>query len=210
MDIEKVNDNKIKVTLTFDDLFERDIDYELLHYDSPEAQDLFWDMMEQAELLYGFDTADSQLCVEAIPDSSKGFIVTITKVEEDAEFQAYPKYVKSSYKKSDFTSKNKKIPKYNTGKIISLFLSTNELKEFTTRISDIYTGMSSLYKHKEKYYLVLSRNTFKNVKDSTSLESIISEYGTRINMATLAEGILNEHGTKLMSDNAIKLINNLY
>ena len=41
MKIEKINENKIKVTISFNDLEERNIDLNSLNYNSPETQELF-------------------------------------------------------------------------------------------------------------------------------------------------------------------------
>jgi len=60
MKIEKINENKIKVTISIDDLLERNIDLDTLNYNTPAAQELFWDMMEQAEIQFGFDASDSR------------------------------------------------------------------------------------------------------------------------------------------------------
>jgi len=62
---------------------------------------LFWDMMEQAEIQFGFDASDSQICVEAIPDPEEGFVIIITKLDEDGEFESIHKYIKNRFRKSD-------------------------------------------------------------------------------------------------------------
>lgn len=49
MKIEKINENIIKVTISLSDLEERNIDFSAFNYNSPAAQELFWDMMEQPE-----------------------------------------------------------------------------------------------------------------------------------------------------------------
>ena len=51
MKIEKINDNQIKLTLTHDDLTERNIKLEELITPSDRSQELFRDIMEQALLL---------------------------------------------------------------------------------------------------------------------------------------------------------------
>jgi len=95
MKIEKINENMIKVTVSVKDLVERNIDMEALNYNSPAAQELFWDMMEQAETQYGFNMSDSQLVIEPFPDAAEGFIITITKLDEDGDFESIQKYIKS-------------------------------------------------------------------------------------------------------------------
>ena len=36
--------------------------------------------MEQAELELGFETHESQLCIEAVTDVEQGFVITITRM----------------------------------------------------------------------------------------------------------------------------------
>ena len=97
MKIEKVNDNKIKVIVSFDDLEERDIDVSTFSYSSPETQELFWDLMEQAESELGFSVAESQLCIEAVSDVEEGFVITITRIDEEGEFESIHKFIKNKY-----------------------------------------------------------------------------------------------------------------
>ena len=55
MKIEKLAEDKLKITLTLDDLEARNIDLYSFMYNSPESQDLFWDVMSEAEKEYGFN-----------------------------------------------------------------------------------------------------------------------------------------------------------
>jgi len=82
--IEKINDNKIKVTLSTSELEERNLDFQSLRYNTPEAQTLFWDMMKQAENEHGFKTTNCQLFIEAASINNGQFIVTVTKLQEKA------------------------------------------------------------------------------------------------------------------------------
>ena len=111
MKIEKINENKIKVTISFNDLEERNIDLNSLNYNSPETQELFWDMMEQAEIQLGFTASDAQLCIEAVADADEGFVILITKMDEDNEFESIHKYIKNRFRRADLRVK-KKTKKY--------------------------------------------------------------------------------------------------
>ena len=84
--IEKINDNKIKITLSNSELEERNLDFQSLRYNTPEAQTLFLDMMKQAEYEHGFKTANCQLFIEAASVNNGQFIVTVTKLQEKSFF----------------------------------------------------------------------------------------------------------------------------
>jgi adapter protein MecA 1/2 len=206
MKIEKVTENKIKVTISINDLEERNIDLNSLNYNSP--QELFWDMMEQAEIQLGFNASDSQLCIEAIPDSDEGFIITITKLDEDGDFESIQKYIKSKFKKSDLKVKKKNRKICSTIMIYS-FKDFEDVCSLSEKIRTRYTGDSSLYKIKETYYLILTRNSF-TVSDSKMFELMLSEYGNKISNVGFYEGYLNEYGTRIVEYNALDTICNFF
>ena len=52
--IEKLNEDKLKITLSIDDLEERNITLHSFMYNSPESQDLFWELLQEAEKECGF------------------------------------------------------------------------------------------------------------------------------------------------------------
>ena len=85
MKIEKVNDHQIRCTLTRDDLAKRDLKITELAYGTDKAKELFQDMMQQANLEYGFDAEDTPLMIEAIPINSECIVLIITKVEDPEE-----------------------------------------------------------------------------------------------------------------------------
>ena len=85
MKIEKVNDHQIRCTLTRDDLAKRDLKITELAYGTDKAKELFEDMMQQANIEFGFDAEDTPLMIEAIPINSECIVLIITKVEDPDE-----------------------------------------------------------------------------------------------------------------------------
>ncbi len=206
MRIEKVNDNVLRVTITINDLEERNIDLGSLNYNSPAAQELFWDMMERAEEEYGFASHDSQLIFEASPENEDGFVVTITKIDSEGEFESIQKYIKSKYKNSDLRQKKKKSKVCSALKIYC-FESIEDLCTLSKRIYTYYKGESSVIKHKNSYYLLL---TGSSASSSQSLDIFMCEYSTQILNVSFFEGYLNEYGEKIISDNAIQTLSTYF
>ena len=64
--IEKLTENKIRITLSLDDLEEQNIDLHTFMSSSVESQDLFYNMLDKAEKEVGFKTKDYKLMIEAI------------------------------------------------------------------------------------------------------------------------------------------------
>ena len=85
MKIEKVNDNQIRCTLTRDDLAKRDLKISELAYGTDKAKELFQDMMQQANIEFGFDAEDTPIMVEAIPINAECIVLIITKVDDPEE-----------------------------------------------------------------------------------------------------------------------------
>jgi len=202
MKIEKVNDNKIRIFVTFDDLEERDIDLSSFNYNSPETQELFWDLMEQAELELGFETQESQLYIEAVTDVEQGFVITISRIVEDGDFESIHKFIKNRYKRNELRTKRKATNLCSPVMIYNLE-SFDDLCMLAVRLNPVFKGDSSVYRCEGSYYLVLRRieGTENNVN---SIENILAEYGDRVMNVLFFEGYLNEYGTLMMEKNAIR------
>lgn len=85
MKIEKINENQIRCTLTREDLENRQIRISELAYGTEKAKNLFRDMMQQAQMQFGFEADNIPLMIEAIPVNMDSIILIITKVEDPEE-----------------------------------------------------------------------------------------------------------------------------
>lgn len=73
MQIEKLNENKIRITLNLEDLKENNIDLHSFMASSIESQDLFYSMLDKAEKEVGFETKDYKLMIEALAIPNRKF-----------------------------------------------------------------------------------------------------------------------------------------
>lgn len=71
MRIEKITDNKIRITLNIEDLKEKNMDLHSFMANSFESQSLFLDMLEEADKEVGFKTDNYRLMIEAIATSDR-------------------------------------------------------------------------------------------------------------------------------------------
>ena len=85
MKIEKINENQIRCTLTREDLETHQVNLKELAYGSEKAKKLFRDMMQQAQIQFGFEADNIPLMIEAIPVNLDSIILIITKVEDPDE-----------------------------------------------------------------------------------------------------------------------------
>ena len=86
MKIEKLNDNKIKITFSIDDLEDKNIDLYSFMHNSQETQDLFWDLLNEAERECGFNVDNSMIYVEATTTGGGNFTLIVTKTNEKPAF----------------------------------------------------------------------------------------------------------------------------
>ncbi|MCR5692021.1 MAG: adaptor protein MecA [Eubacterium sp.] len=87
MKIEKINENQIRCTLSKADLSERHLKISELAAGTDKAKDLLRDMMEQANIDFGFEADDIPLMIEAIPTSRDSIVLVITKVDSPEDFE---------------------------------------------------------------------------------------------------------------------------
>lgn len=85
MKLEKINENQIRCTLTREDLENHQVNLKEIAYGSEKAKKLFRDMMQQAQLEFGFEADNIPLMIEAIPVNLDSVILIITKVEDPEE-----------------------------------------------------------------------------------------------------------------------------
>ena len=127
MKVEKINENKIRITLTFEELERRQITLDDLEKDNLIARNLFLDLIEESNLDEDFIIDDSQLFIEACYDNNNLFIVTITKVDSIPELRRYAlmdNIQKKGYKRK---SSSRKIIDYRVESNIYSFSSLDTI-----------------------------------------------------------------------------------
>lgn len=159
MQIEKLNDGKLKVVLNKKDLKENDIDLNTFMANSLDSQELFLDILDIAEEKFNFYVDDSKLLIESISLANDIFIFTITKVNENISIS---------------TSINN----------IYCFNSFDHLADALKLIN---LSINKIYTYNNRFYLILDKdndlnyilNEFSDYKFSSDyLENIFIEHGT--------------------------------
>ena len=201
MKFEKLNENKIRITLTIQDLAEKEIDFHVFMSNSAEAQDVLLDMLEQAKKETGFDPEDYNLKVEALVMADTNFIFTITKL---------PPEEKSKISKRKFTVKRKNIVPSSTQAVywfnsfddfndFLVFLSKNTLFNYKKLAKSI-----TLYEYKEKYYLLMN-NINTEFIDKIKFYTCITEFAKCVTNSKVFASKLKECGTLIMKNNALEI-----
>ena len=159
MQIEKLNDDKLKVVLNKKDLKENDIDLNTFMANSLDSQELFLDILDIAEEKFNFYVDDSKLLIESISLANDIFIFTITKVNENI----------------------------STNTSINNIYCFNSFDHLADTLKLINLSINKIYTYNNRFYLILDKdndlnyilNEFSDYKFSSDyLENIFIEHGT--------------------------------
>lgn len=211
MKIERISENQLKLTLTKDDLKERDIKLEDLISPSEKTQKLFRDIMEQALDEEDFVSENTPLMVEAVPMGTEGIMIIVTKVNnKDKKGNTAADLLQQAQE----TRRWKKKPldtlehaeEKNSDILIYSFPELDDVIRVSLRLDGDFKGESSVYKNDGKYFLVLQGDTYTAEESSDELELVLKEYGQKHVSTPLAKYYLLEHGETIIAEKAVKAL----
>jgi len=215
MKVERISDNQIKIIVDNNDLAERNIKLSELSFGNPEMiRTLFKDMMEQAMISCDFKTGvDSMFFVEVIPMSADSVMLIVTKTAEnkqstlsnfmglDSSLNFAPKAkTERQFKQKPLIETNDCSNFMDSDIRIYSFATLDNLALACRTINGMFTGLSSAYKCKDKYYLML---TFDKGTGSKNAILLLNEFGQMVAVSTTSKSYLDEHGEVLISDGAV-------
>ncbi len=199
MKIEKLDTNKLKVSLTASDLIQLDLNFARAADDAESVKQAFIRLMKIAQKETGFDLSDARLMIEAVPDKDDGFILFVTRVDEQQEEIGFA--VRTVKKKP--VLKAKKIPAQSVSCIFR-FSDFEHLIAFAAHMGEAFDDYSTLYAFGDAYYLSIVKNPLKSSFARMCVAA--SEYGTRLFRNNINEAYLLEHGKLLMKNDAMETI----
>lgn len=211
MKIERISENQLKLTLTKDDLKERDIQLEDLITPSEKTQKLFRDIMEQALDEEDFISENTPLMVEAVPAGTDGIMIIVTKVtskdksaKNGADLLHQTQDMRRWKKKPMDTLEHAE--EKNSDILIYSFPELDDVIRVSLRLDGTFKGESAVYKNENKYFLVLQGDTYTAEESSEELELVLKEYGQKHVSTPLAKYYLLEHGETIIRDKAVKAL----
>lgn len=202
MKFEKLSENKIRITLTIQDLAEKKIDFHVFMSNSIESQDILLDMLEEAKKETGFDPENYNLRIEALAMADTSFIFTITKeIPEE----------KTKLPKKKFTIKRKSVSPSSTQAIYSFatfddYCSFLQFLKESKLLADIAYIADSiiLYQYKGKYYLLMD-SIHSEVVNKLKFYTSITEFAKYVTNSKIFASKLTECGDLIMENNALKI-----
>lgn len=202
MKFEKISENKIRITLTIQDLAEKKIDFHVFMSNSIESQDILLDMLEEAKKETGFDPENYNLKIEALAMADTSFIFTITK-EIPEEKNKSPKKKFTVRRKSLNPSSAQAIYSFNTFDDFCYFLQflkESKLLADITLIADSIT----LHQYKGKYYLLMD-SIHSEVVNKLKFYTSITEFAKYVTNSKVFASKLTEFGNLIMGNNALAI-----
>lgn len=207
MRIEKVNENKIKVFVNREDSRAWNVNIKKLTDNAPEAQDLFWFAMKQAEKDVAFVADGAQLLVEVMPSTiADGFVMTISKISNETELnEALAKGTHTRIRSSEVRVKKKSkmaLPVY-----IYKFEDFEDLCMAMERVNGAFYGRSSLYKYQKDFYMYMM--PFDNFM-FFEVENILLDFAHKVSDAQKFLGYLNEHAQIMIQESAAEMVSQYF
>ena len=135
--VEKISPNKFRLTFSDEDLRDFGVDFENIRYNSEDAQELFWELIERADIEEEFFKDNAQIVVEAVATKNDGLTMTVTRVSDNGK--KTPKIR---------NRKNKGEKHADISPVIFSFDDFENLVQACKYIENIFVGISRLYKIK--------------------------------------------------------------
>lgn len=219
MRIEKLNDNKLKISFTSKELEENNITVHSFLAGSNEAQKLFIALLDIANEEFGFDIKNCKISSETISFDNKDFVIFVTKklqtsmsAEISSKVSPYNLLELIDYnhtKNSNFLSFippleieneiDKIIYKFDTIEDVFLF------SEYANFELPIKTLNNSLYKYNNSFFIIFDIKKLTDFQKQ-SVITILSEYKNYIYLSPLAYAKLMEYSVLILENQAIQAL----
>lgn len=202
MRIERIGENKIKVVVDGDDIRMWNVDLKNFTDNTPEAQDMFWFALKQAEQDVDFTVGQSQLLVETMPSEDDGYVLLISRLESEKDVvEALVKAGKQQVKQTELKLKRK----HRMTPLLRMyrFVDFESLCQGVAEIYELYMGRSRLFKYRGMFYLeLLPIDAFGFFE----IENILSEFSEKEKKPVMMQGVLGEHGKLMIARDAVRNI----
>lgn len=210
MKIEKINENKVRIILTLEELEKREITLTEIEKDSKLAKDFFINILEESNLDEQFEFEGSHLFIEAASDNNNLFVITITKINDFPDFKKISLKTdnKNSRKLNNKNTLKNNIVKYIVDSNIYSFSNLDNILKIcdVAKQEKLFFGRNSLYKYENEYYLIFNKTSIKNDRFLKTYV-FLSEYCDNYYSTDIYETSLKEKATLIIKDYALQKLN---
>ncbi len=209
MDIERVNDNTLKLFITYRDIEDRGYSREEIWYNRQKGEELFWDMIGEINTEEYFDL-DGPIWIH-VNASEQGLEVIVTRanLSSDGEssilsgFDEHRDSLEQKNKDSLFDSLDEEAANQQVTDVLTYkFKDIDEIIPLASR--GVSFGVpSSLYKFENYYYVTVDLSSVEDKTKRQDIKFIMNEYLTG---SKLSVHRLQEYGEQIMEDNCFETI----
>lgn len=190
MKIEKISDERIKVTLQPIDMKKWNITYESLSTDTPETSDAVWNIILKITEETGMDFKNCQVTIEVIRSQSGTCVLFISKKKLQTRYK---------YKRKNSVRETVAIYRFKDFDDIINFSKNNLYFSF------LFDGKNSIYRYKKELLLVI--NVLPELKKyMNAFNDRVCEYADIFNKPLLYACYLEEHFKPVITKNALKIL----
>lgn len=199
MKVELINENKVKITLSFEELKKRKISLT----DIQQNSNIVLALIEELDLEDDFIVDDSSnFIIETSSENNSTLILTITKIEEFPDLKKYSLL--------DNSTKDKKIRNNITYKVSSniyYFKSLDTILDMCTnsKHEKLFFGKNSLYKYNDSYFVIFSPYSTKNIKFLKTYV-FLSEYCQKYYSLDMFSTSIKEKSKLIIENNALQTL----
>ncbi len=201
MKIERMTENKIKITIGNEDIRMWNVDLKNFTDNTPEAQDMFWFALKRAEQDVNFTVGKAQLLVETIEAGEDGFVMFISRMENETELAEALIRAGKGARRTELRAgrRARREPLLRIFK----FRDFEDVCRSVSYISEVFLGTSKLWKYDGEFYLeLLPIDTFGVFE----IDNILSEFAEKSKKPLAMQGVLGEHGKVMIEADAVAVI----
>jgi len=198
MRILKVNDNTVRIFISFTELADRNISLADFFQRSARTEQFFWELISKARDEVDFNL-DQPFWVQATVASEDEFVITVIKQEDQIDNEINH-IIQTGFKEK------KKVVKPESGtnteqEWVYVFSEFEDLVSAVSLLPTIINMKSSLYEYEDEYYLAVGK--LGSPRKRRIAEAILNEFGESLIMT---EDFLIEHAHSVIQEQAFKVL----
>ncbi|MFA6807411.1 MAG: adaptor protein MecA [Eubacteriales bacterium] len=197
MRILKVNDNTVRIFISFNELSDRNITLSDLFQRSGRTEQFFWELITKAREEVDFNL-DQPFWIQATVASEEEFVITVIKQEDEVDSE-----INHIIHATNIEKKNtaKTSDKYKAEEWVYVFEDFEDLLSAVKRLPEMPQSQSSLVEYEDEYYLSLSK--IGTARKKKIVEAIMDEFGESL---MISDSFLKEHGIVIIEKKAVKTL----
>ena len=190
MKIEKISDERIKVTLQPIDMKKLNISYESLSVDCPETNNIVWNILIKIAEETGINFNNCRLTIEVVRTAAGNCVLIINKKELQTRYK---------YKRKKYIRETTEVYRFECFEDIISFAKSNLYYCF------LFDGNNSIYRYKSDLLLVI--NILPELKKYLqAFNDRVCEYADITKKPVLYTSYIDEHFKPIIAKNALKIL----